>query len=313
MANNKIASMDGGVGGGSSTNTTTTTHDPASADKNNTAHGILPNTVVNGSNNSFVTGKQPHLSGNPQVKTPYKSNNVIVRRYLQFTATFFTQNGKQNASYVLGREDVPFTNQETLKGYMNNELIGFTTKNDAQNQSDIPTMTLKLTGIRNWEEVLLPNDYVQLGVLYIGDDVQYGPKTATLMTGMIADVHKSYSDGQYIYVITCQGLAKILANVTLTTFTELSVNNVYLLQDMSQGSGNVKVVDPNSQEATDAKIEAGIVSPNGKNHNPITAVTDQAYKHNLEWGHIKDGQTNKKPEIQVPSGTLTTTMKPAGK
>ena len=264
-------------------------------DGSKTTSGILPNTDINTKTNPV------YISGYPKVKQSHVHNSDIARKYIQFTATFFTQNGKQNASYVLGRADVPYVQQEALKGYLTKELLGFTTKNDAQNQSDIPTMTLKLAGMRNWEEVLVPNDYASLGVVYVGTDSS-DVQTATLMTGIIVDIHKSYSDGNLAYVVTCQGLAGIMANINLTTFPELSVNGTYLLHDLTTTSGNEPAIDLNSDEGRALLQEAGVYNNNQVRPDTIEGVEKQ-YDDNLKAGGI-NVEKNKTPTIKIPSKTL---------
>ena len=38
------------------------------------------------------------------------------------------------------------------------------------------------------------------------------------------------------YIVSCQGLAKILSNLTLTTFPEIVANGGFLFQDASAGA-----------------------------------------------------------------------------
>lgn len=173
----------------------------------------------------------------------------VPRGFQTFLATFHTQDGDVHADYALGRNDISYAVQQEYSVHFNNELLSFTTKND--NQSDIPTMTLRLSGMRTWDEVLLANDYVSLTVTAWGDKYS-APQTSTLMTGLISEVHPMLDSATNAktYMITCQSLAKVMSNVTLTTFTELAVNNGQLLQDTS-GTSTVDTADDSQDNDED--------------------------------------------------------------
>ena len=177
----------------------------------------------------------------------------VPRNFQVFMATFHTQDGDINANYSLGRKDIEYAVQEQYSVHFNNELLGFTTKND--NQADMPTMTIRLSGMRSWSRVILPNDYVSITVTAWGDAYDK-PVTSVLMTGLVSEIHQldepqSNSD---TYMVTCQSVAKFMSNVTLTTFTELSANGGFLLQD-SSGTAEVDTGSTNTDE--DSEDNAG--------------------------------------------------------
>lgn len=185
-------------------------------------------------NNAFET---PY-SGALTTRANGYSSGQIKRTYLVVTAVFRTQNGDYRANYVLGRADLAFQQQVIASGEINQELLAFSTKND--NQKDIPTMTLRLSALHNWDSILTPNDYVELSVSAWGDDYKNSGtpvQTQVLMTGLISEINMAFdaSSNTKSYIISCQGLAKILSNLTLTTFPEIVANGGYLFQDASEG------------------------------------------------------------------------------
>lgn len=64
------------------------------------------------------------------------------------------------------------------------------------------------------------------------------------MTGMVAEVNWAVdaSSNTINYIVTCQGLAKILSNINLTTFTEVVANGGYLIQDASAGDSSASTI-----------------------------------------------------------------------
>lgn len=240
---------------------------------------------------------------NPKVKQPRIFQDTIPRTFMMATATFFTQNGDIHASYVLGRKDIPWEQQNVLKGYWNNELLAFSTKNVVSEQTDMPTFSVTLTGMRDWENTLLANDYASLSIFYLSDK-ETEPKMATLMTGMVADVHKAYDGNQKTYVITCQSLAKIMSNVTLTTFTEIMANGGALLFDFADQGGNDgrDVEEQTKQQAAATENWKKTVKKKQEEQaqKDFSNVVEETNKHVNEEGK------NKKPTPGIPD--LTTNI-----
>lgn len=162
------------------------------------------------------------------------SSGFLNRGYIIPTVTFRTQNGDVRANYVLGRADIAYNQQVIDSDSMNQELLAFSTKND--NQKDIPTLTLRLTSLRNWDTILTPNDYTELTMTAWGDN--FPLTTQVLITGLVSEVNESMdaASNTKSYIISCQGLAKILSNLTLTTFPEIVANGGFLFQDASAGA-----------------------------------------------------------------------------
>ena len=208
---------------------------------------IVNNTGLPDSTEGALQGydMQVPYNGGIASRTNITTNNEIERDYVIFTAVFRTQSDDYLASYVIGRYDVAFSDQLNDSAEFNNELLAFSTKND--NQNDIPTMTLRLTGERNWLNLLSSNDYVELNASIWGDGLKGtgGPIISqVLMTGMVAEVNWAVdaSSNTMNYIVTCQGLAKILSNINLTTFTEVVANGGYLIQDASAGDTSASTI-----------------------------------------------------------------------
>lgn len=162
------------------------------------------------------------------------SSGFLNRGYIIPTVTFRTQNGDVRANYVLGRADIAYNQQVIDSDSMNQELLAFSTKND--NQKDIPTLTIRLTSLRNWDTILTPNDYTELTMTAWGDN--FPLTTQVLITGLVSEINEAMdaASNTKSYIISCQGLAKILSNLTLTTFPEIVANGGFLFQDASAGA-----------------------------------------------------------------------------
>lgn len=198
-----------------------------------------------------LNDQQANLDGIANETVPYTTSNVIQRWTQQFTATFSTQIGDTTVSYVIGREN----NSVDLTKYSNlfeDELLAFQTTVD-KNQ-DTPTFQLTLLGSRDWEDILLVNDYVSVGVERWGSNGTHD--MTTLITGLISDVRKNTdsSSNQRTYTIVCQGMEKILENINLATLTELKSYQAYLLYDIGiQGEG----FDPHKNDGGSDDGEGG--------------------------------------------------------
>lgn len=143
----------------------------------------------------------------------------------QPTVTFYTVDGvyplvpRGQSNEVLGGSHTAF----------NDGLVAFNTQNDSS--TDLPTATIVLTDDYDWSSLLAVNDYVRIDMAYRGN-LPYSDKGTTVNTclycGLIADIKRngSYSDNgaNRSYSITVQGMAKVLKNMQLSTFSELTSN-----------------------------------------------------------------------------------------
>lgn len=183
------------------------------------------------------------IDGIPNVTQDYHTlesdtSGSIQRLTQQVTATFSTQIGDFTAAYSIGRENIDTTINSQYTNFFEGELLSFTTNND-KNQ-DTPTFQINLLGVRDWEDMLLVNDYVQVGVEQFSKEFPDKSESYTLITGLISDIRKTINpaNNQRMYTIVCQGMQKILDNINIATLTELMGDSAYLIYDSSQfGSG----------------------------------------------------------------------------
>ena len=183
------------------------------------------------------------IDGIPNVTQDYHTlesdaSGSIQRLTQQVTATFSTQVGDFTAAYSIGRENIDTTINSQYTNFFEGELLSFTTNND-KNQ-DTPTFQINLLGVRDWEDMLLVNDYVQVGVEQFSKEFPDKSESYTLITGLISDIRKTINpaNNQRMYTIVCQGMQKILDNINIATLTELMGYSAYLIYDSSQfGSG----------------------------------------------------------------------------
>ena len=151
------------------------------------------------------------------------------------TVTFFASNN----SRPLVARDVSMEVPANAPAELNNDLLAVNTQDDMQ--QDIPSATIALTDDRNWSTLLVPNDYVEIKITYrsnifakeAGKD-----ETFTLYTGLVSDVRRvdDASQNSRSYIVATQGLAKVLQNINLGTFTEISSESVPLFPD-EEGQG----------------------------------------------------------------------------
>ena len=141
----------------------------------------------------------------------------------------------------LADEKIPDEDLEKIfgKDYKN------TIKNDAS--QDLPSAVITLEDNFAWN-IIKPNDYVKIEMNYRSDafetDVGHINNTC-LFAGLVSDVRESFqgSSNQRMYTVTVQGLAKILQNVQLATFTEATQLSAYaLLPDDAKKVLNLVVV-----------------------------------------------------------------------
>jgi len=140
-----------------------------------------------------------------------------------FTTTFYTVSG----SYPVVARSTSGSVPSNSRKYFDDGLISFNTNNDLSNNN--PSFSIMLTDAYDWKSLLVPNDYVRIDVSYysniFSDEAGKVVKT-TLITGLITSVELEEDAGNNsrFYVITCKGVAKIMDNITLTAFTELTSN-----------------------------------------------------------------------------------------
>lgn len=206
------------------------------------------------------------IDGIPNVTQDYHTlesdtSGSIQRLTQQVTATFSTQIGDFTAAYSIGRENIDATTKSQYVNFFEGELLSFSTTND-KNQ-DTPNFQINLLGVRDWEDMLLVNDYVQVGVEQFSKESPDKSESYTLITGLVSDVRKTINpaNNQRMYTVVCQGMQKILNNINIATLTELMGNNAYLIYDSSQfGSGfdsNKDSAEGNSGDSGDFGDKVG--------------------------------------------------------
>jgi len=228
--------------------------------KNTSKKGLIFNSVTDKQDTANGAGSvgSANISGNPNWTNPSTSEDEIDRLNIVFSVDFWTQYGLQRATYTLGRVDNDDLQVPVATG-IKDELLGFTTNVD-MNQNT-PQFQVQLSGLRDWEDVLLPNDYLEISAKVYEDSPRsndsttgtaQSPASATLITGLISNIHKVADSQQgYSYVITCQGMQKILDNINLGLPSDLEANGGILLYDIGQAS------DPNVKGSSDSVDGSG--------------------------------------------------------
>lgn len=152
--------------------------------------------------------------------------------YAQPTVTFYTVNGSYPVVARSSSHNVPSESYN----YFNAGLLSFQTQNDQQQNK--PTGTVILDDSEDWASLLVPNDYVRIDMQYrsnaFSDEADQIVNT-TLFCGIISDIKKQFdgSSNTRSYIITLGGVAQILDNINLSTFSEITSNvpNYVLLPD----------------------------------------------------------------------------------
>ncbi len=117
------------------------------------------------------------------------------------------------------------------------DLISVQTQNDMQN--DIPTCTIILGNTHDWSSLLAVNDLIRIDYITpTYDDPANPPDTQRdrcIYTGLISNLTRNMDENgnQETYTIVGQGMAKIMSNIQLSTFSELqsNLNGYQLLPD----------------------------------------------------------------------------------
>ena len=237
--------------------------DSKESNKYKSKGGVDP--ITDGDSNSGNSGAMgaindqvSNLDGIPNTTTDYQTlpsdtSGSIQRLTQQVTATFSTQIGDFTAAYSIGRENIDINTTNQYDNFFEGELLAFNTVND-KNQ-DTPTFQLTLLGVRDWEDMLLVNDYVQVGVEQFSKEFPGQSESYTLITGLISDVRKTINPANNMrtYTVVCQGMQKILNNINIATLTELMGYSAYLIYDSSQfGSGFDSAGDSSEGESGDS-------------------------------------------------------------
>lgn len=155
------------------------------------------------------------------------ADNQIATLISRPVVTFYTQQG---TFPLVARDSAGAFPGDAYRG-LNEGLLTFQIKNDAS--QDLPSAVITLEDNFAWS-IIKPNDYVKIEVNYRSDAFQAdaGKVNSTcLFAGLVADVRETFqgSSNQRMYTVTVQGLAKILQNVQLATFTEATQIGPYAL------------------------------------------------------------------------------------
>lgn len=151
----------------------------------------------------------------------------MVQYYKQINfpiVTFITQKGaypivpRQNGSQSFPKS-----------GYTNfyNDLVSFQTSNNMTD--DLPACSITLGDLEAWDTIIMPNDYIRIDMQYRGNGFSSEADktiTTTIYCGLVSNVTKTLdsSGNMRTYTVTAQGMAKVLNNVNLSTFSELTSN-----------------------------------------------------------------------------------------
>lgn len=155
------------------------------------------------------------------------ADNQIATLISRPVVTFYTQEG----TFPLVARDSNGAFPGDAYAGLNEGLLSFQIKNDAS--QDLPSAVITLEDNFAWN-IIKPNDYVKIEMNYRSDafetDVGHINNTC-LFAGLVSDVRESFqgSSNQRMYTVTVQGLAKILQNVQLATFTEATQLSAYAL------------------------------------------------------------------------------------
>lgn len=148
---------------------------------------------------------------------------------------FYTVSGQR----PLVTRDQAFTVPAGSGADLNNDLVAIQTQDDMQ--QDIPSATIALADKHNWSTLLSPNDYVEIHITYhsnIFSKETGQPQTFTLYCGLISDIRRvdDPASNSRTYVVATQGMAKVLQNINLGSFTELTSESVPMFPD-EEGQG----------------------------------------------------------------------------
>lgn len=144
--------------------------------------------------------------------------------------TFLCSSGKQ---YYITRA-AEYTVPSDATTVINTGLVAIQTQNDTE--QDLPTASIALTDEYDWSTLLVPNDYVEIKVRYrsnIFDEANSTTTDALLYNGLVSAVRKTTdaNANSRTYIVATEGMAKVLKNINMGTFTEIASESVPLLPD----------------------------------------------------------------------------------
>lgn len=141
---------------------------------------------------------------------------------------------------VIANRSTNFSVPSGTSDSINKGLTAVKTQNDTQ--QDLPSATIALTDDYDWATIIAPNDYVEVRVTYrsniFSNKTDITQTGKLLYNGLVNDIKKSTNAqrNSRTYIVASQGMAKVLQNINLGTFTEITSETVPLLPD-EEGSG----------------------------------------------------------------------------
>lgn len=154
-----------------------------------------------------------------------KYGSISTSGYLQVTVATIS------GTYPLVPRSVSHQIPDDTQDKLIADLISVQVQNDMQN--DIPTLTMILGNSHDWSSLFAVNDLIRVD--YILPDPQYRQFDKCIYTGLISNLTRNanYNGAQETYTIVGQGMAKIMSNIQLSTFSDLqsNLNGYQLLPD----------------------------------------------------------------------------------
>ena len=154
-----------------------------------------------------------------------KYGSISTSGYLQVTVATIS------GTYPLVPRSVSHQIPDDTQDKLIADLISVQVQNDMQN--DIPTLTMILGNSHDWSSLFAVNDLIRVD--YILPDPQYRQFDKCIYTGLISNLTRNanYNGAQETYTVVGQGMAKIMSNIQLSTFSDLqsNLNGYQLLPD----------------------------------------------------------------------------------
>lgn len=156
---------------------------------------------------------------------------------------------------------VPFNTPENLSG----DLLSVETQNDTQN--DLPSATVTLGDSQDWT-MLSANDYLRIDVVYNSNTFNgeaESQQRTTIFCGLVVNVRKQVvaNSNSRTYIVTAQGMAKVLQSLTLGTFSELTSQNATVQMIPDDEKTGIKVSERSSQNIIKQILERFILQDKG--------------------------------------------------
>jgi hypothetical protein len=154
-----------------------------------------------------------------------KYGSISTSGYLQVTVATISR------TYPLVPRSVSHQIPDDTQDKLIADLISVQVQNDMQN--DIPTLTMILGNSHDWSSLFAVNDLIRVD--YILPDKQYRQFDKCIYTGLVSNLTRNanYNGAQETYTVVGQGMAKIMSNIQLSTFSDLqsNLNGYQLLPD----------------------------------------------------------------------------------